>query len=440
MAVTSWLCDQAWIGRIADNVLIEEEDGLIVRVVPDSTAGPTSVRLAGFTIPGLANAHSHAFHRALRGSAQRGVGSFWAWRDEMYRLADNLDPETHFRLARAVYGEMVQAGITAVGEFHYVHHQPGGVPYAEPNEMGLALVAAAADAGIRLTLLDTCYLRAGFDQSLEGAQRRFSDGSAEAWADRVGGYAGNSGVVVGAAIHSVRAVDVRSSQMVAEWARESQAPLHFHLSEQRAENEAALAATGMTPTALMAAAGALGELSTGVHGTHLSAEDIAVIGDSGTQICFCPTTERELGDGIGPAVALRASGARLAVGSDSQSVIDILEEARLVELHERLASGQRGQHAGSDLLATATTFGMDSLGWSAGKLQEGLLADFTTVRLDSARSAGIDDPVSALMYSAGGEDVTDVIVGGRQVVRAGKHLLIDNVAAELAAAISALRD
>ena len=437
MAVTGWHCDRAWIGRVASDVLIEVEDGRIVRVVPDSPRPPQAVSLRGLTIPGLANAHSHAFHRAMRGSAQDGAESFWSWRDKMYRLADQLDPDSYFRLARAVYGEMVLAGITAVGEFHYLHHQPGGAPYADPNEMGGALVAAAAEAGIRLTLLDTCYLRAGFDEPPQGTQSRFSDGTAAAWADRVGEFDSPTNVVIGAAIHSVRAVDVDSARVVASWADENQAPLHFHLSEQPAENKAALASTGLTPTELLAEAGALGQMSTAVHATHLSPEDIAQLGASGSSACFCPTTERELGDGIGPARQLQEAGVRLAVGTDSQSVVDILAEARLVELHGRLADGVRGRHSGPDLLAIATGNGMASLGREGGKLEAGYPADFTAVRLDSVRSSGIDDPLDALMFAASAADVTDVVVCGTQVVQSGRHLLVD-VAAELEAAITAL--
>ena len=437
MAVRRWHCDQAWVGRVAENVLIEEEAGRIARVVPDASDDPDAVTLHGLTVPGLANAHSHAFHRALRGSAQQ-ADSFWSWRDDMYRLVDRLDPDSYFRLARAVYGEMVQAGITAVGEFHYLHHQSDGTPYDDPNEMGKALVAAAVEAGIRLTLLDTCYLRAGFDDPPQGVQIRFSDGTVDAWADRLGSLSSHGQVVVGAAIHSVRAVDVESARMVASWAAAEEAPLHFHLSEQPAENQATLAATGLTPTALLDQAGALGQQSTAIHGTHLSPEDIARLGESRTSVCFCPTTERELGDGIGPAAALQDAGVRLAVGSDSQSVIDILEEARLVELHGRLGNGVRGRHESSDLLAMATSNGMQSIGWEGGALAAGYLADFTTVRLDSVRTAGIDDPLAAVMFAATGADVTDVVVGGRQVVKAGRHQLIDDVAAELQAAIAAL--
>jgi formiminoglutamate deiminase len=356
----------------------------------------------------------------------------------MYRLADRLDPESYFRLARAVYGEMVLAGITAVGEFHYLHHQAGGTPYADPNEMGMALVAAAAEAGIRLTLLDTCYLRASFDEPPRGTQSRFSDGSVEAWAERVTDLGTHPAVVVGAAVHSVRAVDVDSARVVAGWAGASNVPLHFHLSEQPAENEAALGATGMTPTALLAEAGALGPLSTAVHGTHLSPDDIARLGQSGTTVCFCPTTERELGDGIGPATRLQDAGARLAVGSDGQSVIDILEEARLVELHNRLAHGARGSHSGSDLLSIASGNGMKSLGWRGGRLEVGYQADLTTVSLDTVRTAGIDDPLAAVMFAANRDDVTDVVVGGRHVVRAGRHLLLGDVASQLEAAIGGL--
>ncbi len=279
-------------------------------------------------IPGLANTHSHAFHRALRGRTQAGRGDFWAWREQMYAVADRLDPETYVALARATYAEMALAGITCVGEFHYVHHQPGGVPYSDPNAMGAALVEAAAQVGLRLTLLDTCYLRGGIDEPLTPSQRRFSDGDAAAWVARVDKLAVPAHARIGAAIHSVRAVPSNQLGDVADWARTHAVPLHFHLSEQRAENEACVERYGVTPTRLLADSGALGVAAVAVHATQLTADDIALLAASSTGVCLCPTTERDLADGIGPAGALAAAGVALSVGSDGQSVIDLFEEAR----------------------------------------------------------------------------------------------------------------
>ena len=327
---------------VASDVVVEVEDGWI-RSVDPSPAGESDV-VRGLTIPGLANCHSHAFHRALRGRTQTERGSFWTWREQMYAVAAELAPETYFELARDTYAEMRATGISAVGEFHYLHHQPDGTPYDDPNEMGKALLAAADEVGIRIRLLDTCYLAAGIGRPPEGVQVRFSDGDADAWAERVAAF---DDPRVGAAIHSVRAVPREQLKVVVEAA--AGMPLHVHVSEQVAENEACLAAYDVTPTQLLAEAGALGPLTTAVHATHLSDDDIRLLGESRTNVCFCPTTERDLADGIGPARRLHDAGATLTLGSDSHAVIDLFEEMRAVEMHERLASQRRGHWSAAEL-------------------------------------------------------------------------------------------
>ncbi len=440
----AWHAELAWLGPergVAERVLVEVEGERIAAVTEgvDPPAGAT--RLAGITVPGLANGHSHAFHRALRGRTHRGRGDFWSWRDLMYQVAAVLDPDHYLELAAATYAEMALAGITAVGEFHYLHHDPAGRPYADPNRMGEALAEAAGRAGIRLTLLDTCYLRAGLDgRPLAGVQVRFGDGDADRWAERAGALHDRPGLRVGAAVHSVRAVDPAAMATVAAWSAARDAPLHLHLSEQRAENEACLAATGRTPAALASSAGVLGPRTTAVHATHLTGEDVARLGATGTTACFCPTTERDLADGIGPARALADAGSPLCLGSDSHAVIDLFEEARAVELDERLATERRGHQRPADLLAAATGSGMDALGWDAGRLAPGRLADLVTVRLDSVRLAGARpaDAVDHLVFAATAADVTSVVASGRQVVADGYHLLVGDVAAALDRAIAAL--
>jgi formiminoglutamate deiminase len=442
--LTAWHAGWAWLGPergVAERVLVEVEGDRIAAVTEgvDPPAGAT--RLAGVTIPGLANGHSHAFHRALRGRTHRVGGDFWSWRELMYQVAGALDPDGYLELATAAYAEMALAGICAVGEFHYLHHDPAGRPYADPNRMGEALAEAAGRAGVRLTLIDTCYLRAGLDgRPLEGAQVRFGDGDAEAWAERAGAVAERPGLRVAAGIHSVRAVDEASMATVAAWAGERDAPLHLHLSEQRAENEACLAATGRTPAALASSAGVLGPRTTAVHATHLTGDDVALLGATGTAVCLCPTTERDLADGIGPALALADAGSPLCLGSDSHAVVDLFEEARAVELDERLASGRRGNHRPADLLAAATEAGMAALGWDAGRLAPGHLADLVTVTLDSVRLAGTRpaEAVDHLVFAATAADVTSVVVSGRQIVADGRHLLVGDVPAALDRAIAAL--
>jgi formiminoglutamate deiminase len=427
--MTLW-CELAWLGgeRAEVGVLIEIEGERIVSVTPDSEAPRHAERVAGFTLPGLANAHSHAFQRALRGRTHMGQGSFWTWREQMYELAAWLDPDSCFALARAAFGEMALAGITCVGEFHYLHHAPDGSPYDDPNAMGRAVLAAAQAAGLRITLLDTCYLHGGIE--------RFRDADAAAWAERVGAIAERPAARVGAAIHSVRAVDPASVRVVAEWA--AGRSLHAHVSEQPKENEECLAAHGRTPAALLAEAGALSHRFTAVHATHLTDDDVALLGGAGVTACLCPTTERDLADGIGPARRLADAGAALAVGSDSQAVIDLFEEARAIELDERLATGIRGAHRAEDLLRAATADGYRALGWpEGGRLEQGALADLTTVSFDSVRLAGTPHahaPASAV-FAATAADVRHVMVGGRWIVRDGEHQSFD-VAAELRAALA----
>lgn len=425
--ITYW-CEQAWVAdEVTTGVRITVgADGLVQVIEQDGLRHPDDVALPGLVLPGFANVHSHAFHRGLRGrthAGDEGSGSFWTWRKQMYRLAADLDPDSYHRLAVRVYAEMVLAGATAVGEFHYLHHQPSGQPYDDPNAMAKALAAAAAEAGIRLTLLDTCYLRGGLTATgyteLDHLQQRFSDGSVSAWADRHARLREELGdrAVVGAALHSIRALDPAELAEVAALADDG--PLHAHLSEQPAENDACLAVHGCTPTTLLDAAGALGPGTTVVHATHLTAADTSVLGARGVGSCFCPTTERDLADGIGPATALQRAGSALSVGSDSHAVIDLFEEARAVELHERLATGVRGHFRPEQLITILTHNGHRALAQPGGRISVGLPADLVAVDTDSVRTRG-SDPAQLIM-SATAADVTDVVVGGERVVRAGAH-------------------
>ncbi|MFF3331454.1 formimidoylglutamate deiminase [Streptomyces sp. NPDC002888] len=440
---TYWL-EHAWLDtHVEPGVTLEISDGRITDVrTGTDTPPPGAEILRGLTLPGLANAHSHAFHRALRGTVQVGSGTFWTWREVMYTTADRLTPENYHALARAVYAEMALAGVTCVGEFHYVHHASGGTPYADPNAMGEALIAAAADAGVRITLLDTAYLSSGFGQPPNTHQLRFSDGSADAWAERCSVLKERDHARIGAAIHSVRAVPAQQLATVAQWAEERRAPLHVHLSEQTAENDACREAHGRTPTQLLADHGVLGPRTTGVHNTHLTDTDIALIGGSGTGTCMCPTTERDLADGIGPAAALQRAGSPLSLGSDSHAVIDLLEEARAMELNERLRTRSRGHWTAAALLRAASAEGHAALGWDdAGILEPGARADFTTIALDSVRTAGPLPRLGAetAVFAASAADVSHTVVGGRHVVRDGVHCLVPDVPKALADAVAALR-
>jgi formiminoglutamate deiminase len=392
-----------------------------------STVGGSGVvrRLAGLTLPGFANAHSHAFHRVLRGRTHTGgPGSFWTWRDLMYRTAATLEPDSYRRLARAVFGEMAMSGITAVGEFHYLHHSPDGTPYADANAMGNALIEAADQAGIRITLLDTLYLQSSVDgRPPEGVQRRFSDQNPQRWAERVADLAAAPHARIGAAIHSVRAVAAHHLRELGGFR-----PLHLHLSEQPAENEQCQAAHGCTPTELLDRHGILGPDTTAVHATHLTDNDVKLLGRTRTTVCMCPTTERDLADGIGRARELADAGSPLSLGSDSHAIIDLLEEARALEMNERLATRRRGRFTPAELITAATAHA--SIGWpDAGEIAVGKRADLVCLSLDSVRTAGAD-PAAAIL-AATASDITDVIVDGRPVVVDGRHAGVD-VARELA--------
>ncbi len=454
--VRRWYADLAWLpaGEVRHGVLIEAVGDRFTSVtpgVPPDGLPPGTVRLAGLTLPGLANAHSHAFHRALRGAAQAGQGTFWTWRERMYQVAARLEPDSYLALARAVYAEMLLAGITCVGEFHYLHHGAGGARYSDPNQMGRALIEAAAQAGLRITLLDACYLSgglspAGTPEPLAGPQLRFGDGDGDRWAQRVHALdADQHGLLapharLGVAVHSVRAVPPGHMHPVAAMSHAYGAPLHVHLSEQPAENQACLAAHGMTPAQLLDRVGMLGPRTTAVHATHVTGGDVEVLGGSRTVVCLCPTTEADLADGIGPAGALASAGSPLSLGSDSHAVIDLLEEARRVELGERLISGQRGNFSAVTLARAATMAGHACLGWpEAGEIAAGALADLVTVALDTPRLAGASAAVAleSVIFAGTAADVRNVVVGGRDVVREGRHLLAD-VPAELAATIPPL--
>lgn len=483
MTTQRFRCEWVWLGgdaAVAD-VVVVVDDEVIVAI---EQGGEADVDLPGLTLPGAANAHSHAFHRALRGAPQSGTGTFWTWRQQMYRAAEALTPARYEQLATAVFAEMLLAGYTAVGEFHYLHHQADGERYDDPNAMGLALIAAAGRAGIRLTLLDTCYLHGGIGDdgellALDDVQERFSDGDVDRWRHRVddlraaisagpgdapeGGSlvahaVDASGVIpahdtpdgsaaagrhrhvrVGAAIHSVRAVDPEAMVVVNAWAAANDSPLHAHVSEQPAENHQSQVRFGATPVGVLHTAGVLGPRFTAVHATHLTDDDIALLGADGSAACFCSTTERDLADGIGPSVALAAAGVPLCIGSDSHAVVDSFEETKAIEMDARLASGHRGNHTVAALHAMRAANGYAAIGWpEGGRIEVGAPADFVTIDLRSPRTAATgDDPLATALFAAGAADVTDVVVAGRHVVRDGYHVTID-VPAALAAAVDDL--
>lgn len=433
-------CERAWLpSGMAEGVLLGvDADGRIAELRVDVSAPVGVERLPGVVFAGFANAHSHAFHRALRGRTHGGGGTFWTWRSEMYGLAGRLDPDRYLALARAVYAEMAVAGVSCVGEFHYVHHDRGGRRYADPNAMGEALREAARQAGIRLTLLDTCYLAGGIGEPLSEAQLRFGDGSAEGWARRLDEMKDDPDTRIGAAVHSVRAVPRDQLADVVTGAGATR-PLHVHLSEQPAENEACLQTYGLTPAGLLHEAGALAPRTTAVHATHLTSEDIALLGSSRTTSCFCPTTEADLADGIGPARDLADAGSPICLGSDQHAVVDPLLEARGLEAGERLRTGRRGRFSPAEIVDSLGEHGHAALGWPrAGRIETGAPADLVAVRTDTATTAGCLP--EQLPLAATAADLHTTMVGGRVVAREGVHEKLGEVGPLLAEAIADVRD
>jgi formiminoglutamate deiminase len=445
--VTNFWCEQAILGdpifgRVESGVLVEESDGTITNVAIGELPSSGSCRLAGIVLPGLANVHSHTFQRALRGTVERGGGDFWGWREQMYALAAVIEPESMRELCAATFAEMVLAGVTTVGEFLYLHHRRDGRPYADPDEMTSAVIAAAESAGIRLSVIDTCYLSGGIGEPLSGSQRRFGDGDVERWGERIERFVPSARARLCAGAHSVRALAPKDIEFIAAFAKKQSLPLHFHLSEQPLENEQCLAAYGRTPAELLDDCGALGSSSVAVHATFLSDDDVRRLGSSETTVCLCPSTEENLGDGAPRAESLAAAGSSLAVGTDSNSRIDLLQEAREIELVERMDRGRRAIHAPETLLAAATSRGTRALGWpDAGAIEIGRRCDLVALDAASTRLAGAieADPISAVVFTAGAADVTDVVVDGRIVVDQRSHTRFADVGGSLSRVIGRLR-
>ena len=308
-------------------------------------------------IPAMANAHSHAFQLDLRGVAERvsaaGAGDdFWTWRTEMYRLASSHTPESMHEVGSRVYRQMAAAGYGAVGEFHYVHHQPDGTPYPDPNAMAIALAQAARACGLEITLLPAAYHRGGAGKPPAPGQARFCDPSVEAFLERIDALrewaAGVDGVSVGVAAHSVRAVPSEWLQEIARYCDEHGLVRHVHASEQRRELTECEAEHGCSPIELLDRTGFLGPRTSVVHAIHVSEHDVALLAQSESIVVTCPTTEGNLGDGFLPGLRYRDAGVRLAIGTDEQTRIDPFEELREMETLAR-----REGHTRFALLAAA---------------------------------------------------------------------------------------
>jgi formimidoylglutamate deiminase len=428
--------------------LLVDGDGCIVSARTGLEAVPAEaqvVRLAGKALlPGFVNVHSHSFQRLIRGrteSRRSGGRDFWSWRGAMYHAAASLSPEQVYRVARMAFLEMALAGTTTVGEFHYMHRTPEGGAYDDPNLLAHQVIAAAQSVGIRIALLRTAYRRAGFGLPPDPGQTRFLEPTEEFLAnvDELRLRHGSREAWVGVAPHSVRAVPIEEIEKMAAYAREHGLPLHMHVSEQVAEVAACEREHGATPVRLLAQRGVLSERFTAVHAIHIDEEEMGLLAADRATVCSCPTTERNLGDGIFAARAAMQRGIPIAFGSDSQTQIDPLEDARELEYHLRLQQQQRslldgigGEGLATRLFGCATANGAAALGCQAGELEAGKLADFFTVDLNdvSLASGGAEDLLAAIVFGMQRSAIADVAVGGRFVVRDHRHLQQEEILKE----------
>jgi formimidoylglutamate deiminase len=394
-------------------------------------------------LPGMVNAHSHAFQRVIRGRTEHrskhSSDSFWTWRELMYSAALRLEPEDIYNASRMAFLEMALGGITAVGEFHYLHRDAQGKAYADPNLLAKEVIRAARDVGLRIALLRVAYARAGFRLEPNERQRRFIEAEPEDYLQNLEKLKAElarddarEGAWTGLAPHSVRAVSLDYLREVVAYGNEMKLPLHMHVAEQPAENAACVEEHGRTPVALLAHENILGERFTAVHAVHLTLEEARELARARAIVCACPTTERNLGDGIVPADALFKHGARIAFGTDSHTQIDLLEDARELEYHLRLRKLERNVLAPESTAASAlacrlfegaTVHGAASIGASGGALEAGRPADFFTVALDdpSIAGAGANDLLSSILFSVARTAIREVFVGGRQIIEDGAH-------------------
>ena len=382
-------------------------------------------------LPGLVNVHSHTFQRAIRGRTEHRTAAhddFWTWREAMYHAAQRLSPGDIYDVARMAFLEMALSGITHVGEFHYLHHQPNGQPYDDPNLLARQIIAAAESIGVRLTLLMCAYARAGYNKPPNPGQARFLTPTPELFLQRfeeLGQATSGNKIPVRLALapHSIRALPFDYIRELVRYADAKKLPVHMHVSEQPGELEQCRAEHGTTPVALLAQHDLLSERFTAVHATHISDEEVQAMAAAGATVCACPTTERNLGDGIAPADRLMRAGVPICLGTDSQIQIDLLEDARLLEYHLRLQRLRRvvlAEDLAQPLLDTATVNGTNSLGGGATD------GDYITVDLHDPSIAGAPDEFSAV-FSLERTAIRDVFVGGNQIIRDGRHALQEEI-------------
>lgn len=381
-------------------------------------------------LPGIATAHSHAFQRALRGRTERratAANNFWSWRGLMYAFANALDPETLYAISHFAFVELAMSGVTAVGEFHYVQHQPGGEPYDDRTTLAQSVIRAARDAGLRIALLRVGYQRAGAGKEALHEQKRFCDPSPDLVIQDALAlkrhFTSDPLVSVGLAPHSVRAVPRVWIEELARAAKKDGMPFSMHVSEQRREIDECKAEHGKRPVEFLSELGVLDERFVAVHATHLAPNEAKLLAHARAFACLCRTTERDLGDGASVAGPLVVEGTRLCTGIDSYSITDPFEEARAIELDERTHREARHVAAEAPLLLQALTeHGYASLG-----LNDAHARDQVTLDVHDASLAGADDALldDAVIFGATPRAIRDVTVEGRVIVENGVHVGYD---------------
>lgn len=447
----AWLPDSIYVeGRFQSDVALVCDQN-VVRLAPASEVQDPIRLNKRALLPGLINAHSHAFQRVIRGRTERRsehtTDSFWTWREQMYAAANRLSPEEIYSASRMAFLEMALAGITAVGEFHYIHHAPDGSRYSDPNLLEREVIRAARDVGVRIALLRVAYARAGYQTEPNPLQVRFIEDAPETYLASLEQLLAapelKDGMAwVGVAPHSVRAVPLDYLKQIVAYANERGLVVHMHVAEQTAEVEACIEEYGRSPVALLDTEGLLSEKFTAVHAIHVTPKAISALARGRANICACPTTERNLGDGVVPVDAYFNAGVLVSLGTDSQIQIDLLEDARELEYHLRLQRTARNILAPEDetdesalarrLFACATTSGATSIGFDGGTLKPGAPADFFTVDLDDPSIAGSspENLLANIVFSLSRTAIKDVVVGGKRIVADGRHAQQEQIVSE----------
>ena len=445
--------DRAWRadGWCRDACIDVGEDGT-VSAVECATAATTGRIDAGWILPGIPNLHSHAFQRAMAGLAERQTDaqdSFWTWRETMYRSAARISPESLFAIASQLYVEMLEAGYTSVCEFQYLHHRPDGTPYADPAAMSQAIIAAARDTGIGLTLLPVLYMRGGFDgRALAERQRRFGH-TVESFLKLLQSLhtQQDAQLNVGVAFHSLRAVPEAAMCEVLDALGDAPLPIHLHIAEQIGEVQDSLAVRNARPVEWLLANMPVDARWTLVHATHLTAEETRGIAGSGATVAICPSTEANLGDGLFPLRDYLQAGGAWGIGSDSQISVSPVEELRWLEYGQRLLVRQRNlavdarhRSTGEALFAQALSGGARSSMRKIGALQAGYRADWLRFDEDAPQLVGAtdDDAIDRFVFSGNRNLVRTVWVGGNCVVEQGRHVRGERILAAYREAVSSL--